>query len=219
MMTLPEQTTPPELTRLINQASISPFATDLLEVDEALWGGFWQGDVIAPGYSLPAVELALLRATRLDKTWPEETTVIEFVADLHTAIRHPQTGVWTLRAAGEACVVFAAPLNVQGSTLERSTLNAATVVWYCETTGHLHAGYRGAVDSLNFPGAAELRRLDLPGAMPRKSSQPPVWLEESAEQHNENLSGQRSMVGDHSLGARLDTEILYFRYHSAQSQH
>lgn len=191
-MILPQRATPPELTRLINQADIAPFVTDLLEADEALWGSFWQGDVIAPGYTLPAVELALLRATRLDRTWPEETTVSEFVADLHAAIRHPQTGVWTLRAAGEPCAVFAAPF--------------LTVVWYCATTGQIHAGYRAPVDTLNFPGAVELRALDVPGASHQKITHPPAWLEK-----NETLDA-------HSLAARLDAEILRMRLQGGQEQ-
>ncbi len=37
------------------------FTPATLEVDETLWGGFWQGDVLAPGYCLPAVELSYLR--------------------------------------------------------------------------------------------------------------------------------------------------------------
>lgn len=190
-MILPERAAPPELTYLINQASIAPFATDLLEADEALWGSFWQGDVLAPGYTLPAVELALLRATRLDRTWPEETTVIEFVADLHTAIRHPQTGVWTLRAAGEPCMIFAAPFSI------------LTVVWYCETTRQIHAGYRAVADTLNFPGAVELRALDVPGASHPKITHPPAWLQAVVDL-DEN-------PGSHSLAARLDAEILRLR--------
>ncbi|MFN8454725.1 MAG: hypothetical protein U0401_08670 [Anaerolineae bacterium] len=204
------------LAQLIDQASVAPFATDLLEADQALWGGFWQGDVIAPGYTLPAVELALLRATRLDYAWPEGTSVAEFLADLHAAIRQPQAGVWTLQAAGEPCVVFAGPFNVQPagrkqrSTLERSTFNVLTLVWYCETTGQLHAGYRAAVGSLNFPGAVELRPLDLLDPMPLKSTHPPDWLETTVEK-NETIGGQPSAVGGRSLAARLDAEILWIR--------
>lgn len=45
-----------------------PFMPAMLEVDEVLWGGFWQGDVLAPGYLMPALELAFLRVTRIDET-------------------------------------------------------------------------------------------------------------------------------------------------------
>lgn len=43
--------------------ALSPlqFTPATLAVDETLWGGFWQGDVLAPGYCLPAVELSYLR--------------------------------------------------------------------------------------------------------------------------------------------------------------
>ena len=108
-----KKATAPQLARLAAQAGAAPFAADLLEVDEPLWGGFWQGDVIAPGYRLPAVELALLRAMRLDATWPEGTGVAQFLADLRQAISDPQAGVWLLAVAGEPCVVFAS-INSQG---------------------------------------------------------------------------------------------------------
>jgi len=44
------------------------FSTAPLEADSLLWGSFWQGDVISPGYTLPALELAFLRETRLAQT-------------------------------------------------------------------------------------------------------------------------------------------------------
>ncbi|HEX9923801.1 MAG TPA: hypothetical protein VGD99_14175, partial [Anaerolineae bacterium] len=96
------------LDQIVAHIARAPFATDPLEVDEPLWGSFWQGDVIAPGYTLPAVELALLRAIRLDETWPENTRVEHYLTDLRQIIRHPQAGIWTLTILGEACVVFAA---------------------------------------------------------------------------------------------------------------
>ncbi len=228
MMFSAAQLTPRQLARLINQAGMAPFAHDLLEVDEALWGGFWQGDVIAPGYTLPAVELALLRAAQLDGDWPAETGVAEFLADLHAAIRQPQAGVWTLRAAGEPCVVFAvvsSQLSVASCQLpvvgkqslpvagQRSPVSgppSVTVVWYCATTGHLHAGYRAALGSLSFPGAVEQRPLKFSGASHLDSTYPPAWLVKTVEQ-NEALGGQPSAVGGPSLAARLDAEILRIR--------
>ncbi|NJN94022.1 MAG: hypothetical protein HC875_07955 [Anaerolineales bacterium] len=189
---------------MIEQAGVAPFAGDLLEADEALWGSFWQGDVIAPGYLLPAAELALLRATRLDQTWPEETTLTDFLTDLHQAVRHPQAGVWALQAAGEPCLIFAAPRDEHLTfNIQRSTFNVATLVWYCATTGRLHAGYRATVDCLNFPGEAEQRLLTGVGwTLPAANIQS-GWLARSAERHETPHSL--------ALAARLDTEILYFR--------
>jgi hypothetical protein len=103
----------------------APFSTALLEADEALWGGFWHFDVIAPGYLLPAVELNLLRAIRLDQSWPPETTPAQFLADLRQAILDPQAGLWRLSLAGTSCFVAATPGPPAGQEL-------ITVVWYCQ---------------------------------------------------------------------------------------
>jgi hypothetical protein len=180
-----------QLTRLIALAGAAPFAGDLLEVDSSLWGSFWQGDVIAPGYRLPALELALLRATRLEQHWPEGTSVGEFVAALQQAVRQPGAGVWTLRLAGEPCAVFATA----------SRHNLATVVWYCAGTGQLHAGYRAAIASLNFGGAVEQRPL---GGL-------------NQAQHPQRLTLTSRRVSPPAdlpaldLAARLDAEILRLR--------
>ena len=196
-----------QLAQLVDQARVAPFAHDLLEVDEPLWGGFWQGDVIAPGYRLPAVELALLRAMRLDTTWPEGTSVAQFLADLHWATSQPQAGVWTLAVAGEPCVVFAASFNVTRATLNVKPL--ATVVWYCATTERLHAGYRATIDTLNFVGAVEQRQLQDSGtthflsASHLQSANQSSWLAQVPEQ----------IVVDEqiSLASRLDVGILKIR--------
>ncbi len=232
LITQSKKATPEQLSQLIAQASLAPFATDLLEVDEPLWGSFWQGDVIAPGYRLPAVELALLRATRLDQTWPEGTTVAEFLADLHAAISNPQAGVWTLMAAGEPCIVLAS-VSCQGAggrgqtssvTGRRSSVvgrpsaishrPSATVVWYCATTGQLHAGYRTAIDKLNFAGAVMQRSLDFNEGATHFGSASHLeltnWLEQILER-DDTSGGRRSAVGGLPLAARLDMEILRIR--------
>jgi hypothetical protein len=198
---------------LIDQASAALFVEDLLEAEETLWGGFWQGDVIAPGYSLPASELALLRAVRLDATWPESTSVTDFLTDLHRAMADPHAAVWTLAAAGEPCVVFASLENHrlefggQPSAVSRQSL--ATVVWYCATTNRLHAGYRTAIETLNFSGAVEQRELRDSRATPLELAQP-GRLEQIVEP-TEAIDGQPSAVGGHPLAVRLDAEILRLR--------
>jgi hypothetical protein len=210
----PRLATPEQLGWLITQAGAAPFVEDLLEVDAPLWGGFWQGDVISPGYSLPAVELALLRATRLDAALPEGTSVAEFLADLRQAISNPHAGVWTLAAAGEPCIVFAAPFNVERSNVQ------TTVVWYCATTERLHAGYRTALEQLNFRGAIEQRKLRVSGATHLESAShlgiaQPGWLEQAVEP-TETTGGQRSAVGGQPFTARLDAEILRLRFNASE---
>lgn len=188
------EATPVELNQMVAQAASAPFALDLLEVDEPLWGSFWQFDVIAPGYTLPAVELNLLRAIRLDATWPEETGVAQFLADLHAAVQHPQAGVWTLPLAGEPCVMFAAP---------GQNPNLMTVVWFCATTGNLHAGYRTGFLGTHFSGAVGQRPPRFAGQTGDVAGTPPEWLALAVEHLDNSQPG--------SLAARLDAEILRWR--------
>jgi hypothetical protein len=203
---------PQQLARLVRRAMIAPFVEDLLEVDQPLWGGFWQGDVIAPGYTLPAVELALLRATRLDALWPEGTSVAEFLTDLRQAISDPNAGVWALAVAGEPCVVFASGSGqrpaIPGGRVALGGRQLATVVWYCAATERLHAGYRTLVTSLNFGGAVEQRRPEETGATHLKNVSDLElgqlgWLEQLLVQEE---------TGGQSLATWLDTEILHIRH-------
>lgn len=215
LITQAKRAVPPQLDWLVAQVSSAPFAEDLLEVDEPLWGGFWQGDVIAPGYSLPAVELALLRAIRLDGTWPEGTSIPQFLADLQQAISDPHAGVWVLAVAGEPCVAFVS--RGQSSAVGGQPL--ATVVWYCATTERLHAGYRTPLETLGFGEAVEQRPLAFLdsrplGSSPSQDSQS-SWLERAAEQAKIG-SGQPSAVGGPGLAARLDAEILRLRFTSSK---
>jgi hypothetical protein len=186
---------PQEVTRMVQQAALASFAGDLLEADEPLWGGFWQGDVISPGYRLPAVELALLRATRLDGAWPESTSMADFLASLQEAVKHPGAGLWALAAAGQPCLVFARAESPATTGAE----SLLTVVWYCASTGRFHAGYRTEPGLFKLRNAVELRPPafsleNRAGAVPR----PPDWL-------------SARTAGDRSLAARLDLEILALR--------
>lgn len=188
-----------QIAEIVDHVGAAPFATELLEVNAPLWGGFWHGDVIAPGYSLPAVELALLRAIRLDRHWPEGTNVEQFVTDLHQAVQDPQAGVWTLALAGEPCVIFAGP----PLTVELANRELITVVCYCATTERLHAGYRTAASGLHLAEAVEQRSAGFvspSGVSGAKAA--PDWIEQVMEQDRDNAN---------HLDARLDNAILRMR--------
>ncbi len=179
-----------ELEKIIDYAANAPFTLDMLTVDESLWGGFWQGDVIGPGYRLPGVELALLRAVRLDGDWPAETTLPQYLADLRAAIRHPQAGVWTLITAGEPCAILAAPVEQR-----------LTVIWYCASTNALHAGYRTAA-TLKFPGAVLQRPPGFANLPEMPSVAAPGWP----------ASIETTPAPEHlSTAGRLDGAILQIR--------
>ena len=188
-----------EITQIVQQVALASFAGDLLEADEPLWGGFWQGDVISPGYRLPAVELALLRATRLDRAWPEATSIADFLANLQGVVKHPGAGIWALAAAGQPCLVFVrieAPATVAVQPL-------LTVVWYCTSTGRFHAGYRIKPGLFKLPRAVELRSPAF-GLESRAGeiTGPPDWLEQVVS---------TKAAEDGNLAARLDLEILAVR--------
>jgi hypothetical protein len=204
---------PQQVEQIVKHIAAAPFTTALLEVDQPLWGGFWQLDVITPGYRLPAVELALLRAMRLDGGWPEGASVAEFLADLRAAIVHPLAGVWSLAAAGAPCVVMAGPGGDETRPAKASTMGAliegrgerfpanaaipaalATIAWYCAATGQLHAGYRTAAWP-GLPGAIEQR----PPRFELSASGPQLWVKELENE------------GQDDLAARLDAEICRLR--------
>lgn len=181
--------------QLVTHLGRAPFSTALLVADPSLWGGFWHFDVIAPGYTLPAVELALLRAVRLDQLWPAATTVEQFVDDLRQAIDHPQAALWLLRLIDQPCAILAAPAGQPG---------LITVVWYCATTDTLHAGYRTAPDRLSLPQAVAQgggTAFTPIGPTPIEIDQ--TWLVDSVDQ----ISGGQP----DSLNAALDREILRVR--------
>lgn len=179
-----------QLGRIASAVATAPFAEDLLVVDGPLWGGFWQGDVIAPGYQLPAVELALLRAMRLDQAWPEDTTVPQFLTDLRQTILNPQVAIRLLTVAEQPCLVFAAASSRSSAV---GSQRSVTVVWYCAATGRLHAGYRTPGDKVDFGAGGRQGR--------GKESR---WLAEVIEQHEADESP--------SLATRLDLAILRWRF-------
>ncbi|MCB9098175.1 MAG: hypothetical protein H6632_01450 [Anaerolineales bacterium] len=190
----PEGITSAQRQQLVTHLGRAPFSTALLVADPSLWGGFWHFDVIGPGYTLPAVELAVLRAVRLDQLWPAATTVEQFVDDLRQVIGHPQAALWWLRLIDQPCAVLAAPASQPG---------LATVVWYCATTDALHAGYRTAAAPLLLPQAAQGREAIRATAAPPPIAMDQAWLDDSLQQTS---GGQPD-----SLSAALDREILRVR--------
>jgi hypothetical protein len=196
------------LNQIVAHIAGAPFATDPLEVDEPLWGSFWQGDVIAPGYTLPAVELALLRAIRLDQTWPETTSVEQYLTDLRRIILHPQAGIWTLTITGQPCIIFAAtdqeqPPNPKSKIKNLKPKIPLTVVWYCATTGRLHAGYRTTRGRLRFDEAVEQRASKFGDPRSNEAEESWDWLERIVEQMDIKPAS--------SFATRLDAEILRWR--------
>lgn len=173
-----------------NETRHAPFTPELLPVDEPLWGTFWQFDVLGPGTSLPGLELALLRAVRLDGGWLDDTSPEQFLADLHAAAGHPRAGAWAVSLAGTRLDVLAAP---------GSTAKFCTVVWFCCATGCLHAGYRIPPMAAHFAGMTVRRPPAFPLDAP--PSAPADWLREAPPDTEKPASP----------AARLDAAILQWR--------
>ncbi len=188
-----KRASPFELSQIIGHVARVDFSPDLLEVDETLWGSFWHFDVLSPGYTLPALELALLRATRLDHHWPPDTSLQQFMLDLQETIQHPQVGIWSLSLAGQPCLIFAAPTGQ----------HKATIVWYCASSDNLYAGYRTSIQALNLTQTCEQQSPGFDYHSRQTISDTPDWLISSVEQLN--------MTEYSNLTPSLDAEILRWR--------
>jgi len=101
-----------------------PFSAAILEVDRALWGSFWQGDVIGPGYRLPALELAYLRETRLTESVAEPSPQ-HYLQAIQTSLSNFPTGAWIAHFGRQAVLCLA---------------YRQLVIWLIE--GMIVAGYR-----------------------------------------------------------------------------
>jgi len=186
------------LAQISHHVAAAPFTPALLEADEPLWGSFWQFDVISPGYRLPALELNLLRATRLDQHWPPATTPQQFLADLQQAAQNSQAGIWLLPVAGHLCLVFAAPPPERPGP---STAGLSTLVWYCATTQQIHAGYLAPLPQSGFLAAATALRT------PAFNSQQSIDIKKTAGWLT-TVAPQPATTAPANIAAQLDAEIL-----------
>lgn len=119
-------------------------------MDAALWGGFWQGDVIAPGYRLPAVELSYLRAVRLAglSLAVAGGDAAQYLHILQTALRQKPDSLWVVRLLGQALAVVA----VSGWVM-------------CLAEGQILVAYRGEGQ---LPAVFQARQLLAGGAEGRE---------------------------------------------------
>jgi len=124
-------------------------------VDRDLWGSFWQGDVIAPGYRLPALELAYLRVTRLDETI-QTPDPQGYLQTLQMALLQFPSGAWVadLGSRPALCLIYDDPeadsgeeTQAEGSQIDypqRPPPSAQTplylIVWLVDNV--IAAGYK-----------------------------------------------------------------------------
>ena len=138
----------------IRSLSPLPFTPARLEVGPDLWGSFWQGDVIAPGYALPALELAYLRAVRFDGTFTDLETQ-SYLTHLQTTLRQLPAGAWLTRFGSRLALAVAYPAG-----------DWYLIIWLID--GCIVAGYKdGLADS---PGYNLSLLLPLPATPPKPFS-------------------------------------------------
>jgi hypothetical protein len=178
---------------LIRAVSPLPFQIASLIVDQTLWGSFWQGDVIAPGYLLPALELAYLRATRIDETF-DAPDPQHYLRQLQQQLVEPPVGLWLGEFENNAILVLI--YQVEAEWL---------IIWLTETV--ILSGYRSPV--FNTP-AYGLMPLLSPSPNPVSEPISPIEQEQRIEQSQEWQAAWATLTP----AARLDRFVQLQRAYS-----
>lgn len=180
--------------------SLLIFTPAPLAADPALWGDFWQGDVIAPGYTLPALEAAFLRETRLTYTITAQTPAA-YLAQLRRALAAPPIRAWktTLNHRKVRCV--AVPDSAQW-----------LIIWLANKT--ILAGYGSP--PVTSPGFA-LQSTQAPPNTPPQH--PPAALLAFAQQVHNQLPAWADEWSAFSSGAQIDHLIQAHRVYSLLLAH
>jgi len=149
------QATDEELQQIIDHTTQAPFSSRLLKINWWLRQELADRGFQVPSERLPSVEIHLLKRIHLDRQWPPGTTVVQFVADLHQAMRHPDMHVWTYRWLGEAFAGFLTPSHVQNVPNPEAYIFVA----YSADHGVITTGFQASSPEAIFTEAFEhLRR-------------------------------------------------------------
>ena len=177
--TNPATFTPAAWRAFIQRQAPWPFLSGGVEVEADLWGDFWEGDVIGPGYVLPLLELAFLRATRLEETFVGPTPQ-DYLQALNERLIQFPLGAWAARFGPEEvlCAVFQTRPKAPATSRALFCL-----IWLVD--GVIAAGYQDVfVDSPGY-NLQPLRPLAPPLSAPRP--QPPLagWFDALPEWHQQ----------------------------------
>ncbi|MEM7033043.1 MAG: hypothetical protein AAF629_26060 [Chloroflexota bacterium] len=201
----PSQFTPTAWQTFIDRLKPVPFFSATLEVDEALWGSFWQGDVISAGYVVPALELTYLRTASLDET-PLGDTPLALLHILNEAVAQFPVGAWhtTIQQHHALCITYEAHSLAINDVLEHYP--DYLLIWLVE----------GTLVSCYFDSAFETPGYLLSPLRPFSK----ITIQNNSV---ENLLHHKNHIFDLddwaqlSKGARLDRIIQRHRFYS-QSQ-
>ena len=129
-----------EVQQIIEHVAQAPFASRPMRLTRWLRRALEEKGVSIPQSKLPSVELHLLKRIHFDRQWPPGTSVEQFVADLHRAVRHPDVQVWTYRWLNESFAGFLAPSHVQ----EVVAPEAFIFVAYSADYGTIKTGFQAS---------------------------------------------------------------------------
>ncbi len=137
-----------EVTLLVAHVAQAPFASYPSQVPPLVRVGLQQAGITLPSGKVRSVEWHLLKRIYLDQQWPIGTTEAEFIADLHRAILHPRTEIWTYRYYSHPYAGFLSPSDVQHrSQAERSIFVAYSPVFGTITTAYQTGGINQVFDA------------------------------------------------------------------------
>lgn len=155
LVNLNRQATDEELSQMITHVAQAPFSSRPVKMTRWLRQALEARGVRSPGEKLPSVDIHLLKRLYLDRQWPTGTTVEQFLADLHQAVRHPAVQVWTYRWLGEACAGFLSPSPLQ----HVPNPEAYIFVAYSADHGVIRTGFQASSpDAIFVAGVAHLTR-------------------------------------------------------------
>ena len=137
-----------EVALLVAHVAQAPFASYPSQVPPLVRVGLQQAGITLPSGKVRSVEWHLLKRIYLDQQWPIGTTEAEFIADLHRAILHPRTEIWTYRYYSHPYAGFLSSSHVQQrSQVERSIFVAYSPLFGTITTAYQTGGISHVVDA------------------------------------------------------------------------
>jgi hypothetical protein len=137
-----------EVAAIIAHVAQAPFASYLAHVPPAVRVGLAQVGITLPAGKVPAVEWHLLKRIYLDQQWPIGTTEAAFIGDLHQALLHGQTKIWTYRYYSYPYVGFLSPSAVQQALQpQRYIFVAYSPMFGTITTAYQTSGINNVFDA------------------------------------------------------------------------
>ena len=134
-----------ELSQLVAHVAQAPFASRPVRISPRLRDAFAAALGKPVPRRLPSIEFHLLKRIHLEQQWPVGTTARQYVTDLHLAVRHPATRIWTYEYRTEPMVGFLAPSQVQNAPQPEAFVFVAYNARYGAITTGFQASGPGAI--------------------------------------------------------------------------